>query len=153
MTMGLNLHNVVRGAINAVHPDITATLYQSVGQAVTGGGGLKSVYAPGIIIAAQMQSEGTFALYHAERTGLEETSRKFYLFSPAGLDSRIAGIVRPLSRGGDIFQLADQTWWLVEAVLEDFTRGAAPNGAGWASVRAVMQVNPPDFSHSRWYKS
>ena len=30
--MGLNLHNIVRGAITAVHPDIECQLYHAMGQ-------------------------------------------------------------------------------------------------------------------------
>ena len=145
MSLGINLHGVVRSAITALHPDITATLYQSTGQTTGPNGSVKSIYAPGVPIKAQMQSEGATTLYHADRVGMEEVNRKFYLFSTPELDKRIAGIVRPLSRGGDVFQLEDQTWWLVDAILEDFTH------AGWASVRATLQVIAPDFSNSEWY--
>ncbi|MDR0339548.1 MAG: hypothetical protein LBH65_04655 [Desulfovibrio sp.] len=145
MIGGINLHAIVRPAINALHPDIKATLYQSIRQATCPDGGVKSIYAPGVSITAQMQSEGPGALYHADRVGMEEVGRKFYLFSTPELEKRVAGIVRPLSRGGDVFQLDDQTWWLVDAVLEDFTR------SGWASVRATLQVKPPDFSASEWH--
>lgn len=145
MSLGINLHAIVRPVINALHPEVKATLYQSTGQSTGAGGGVKGIYAPGIAITAQMQSEGPTALYHADRVGMEEVGRKFYLFSTPELDKRIAGIARPLSRGGDVFQLEDQTWWLVDAILEDFTR------SGWASVRATLQVNPPDFSNSDWY--
>lgn len=150
MIGGINLHSVVRGVINMLHPDINATLYQATGQTTAGGGNVKSIYAPGRAIKAQAQSEGTTALFHADRVGSEELVRKFYLFSDPELDARVAGIIRPLSRGGDMFQIdatetwfAD-TWWLVEATIEDFTR------SGWVNVRATLQVNPPDFSASDW---
>ena len=136
MSIGVNLHRIVRGAVNALHPSVAATLYQSTGQTTEADGTLKSIYAPGLAVTAQMQSEGPDALYHADRVGMEEVSRKFYLFSEPALDKKVAGIVRPLSRGGDVFQLEDQTWWLVEATLEDFSR------SGWVSVRATLQVGP-----------
>ncbi|MDL2315507.1 hypothetical protein LJC59_00290 [Desulfovibrio sp. OttesenSCG-928-A18] len=94
----------------------------------------------------QIQSEGATALYHADRVGMEEITRKLYLFSASGLRERVAGIVRPMSRGGDMLQLEDGTWWLVDAVIEDFTR------SGWASVRATLQVRAADFSASDWWK-
>jgi hypothetical protein len=142
--MGLNLHSVVRGAIGALHPEVAATLYRSTGRVTTGDGGVKSVYAPGICVNAQMQTESPTALAHADRVGMEEVSRKFYLFSDSGLETRVAGVVRPLARGGDMLRLEDGTWWLANALIEDFTR------SGWACVRATLQVNPPDFSHSEW---
>lgn len=145
MIGGVNLHAVVRGAINSLHPDVSATLYQSTGQTTDNSGQAKTKYAEGVAIKAQMQSEGTTALFHADRVGQEEVSRKFYLFSVPDLKARVAGIVRPLSRGGDMFRLEDETWWLVDGIIEDFTR------SGWANVRATMQVNEPDFSYSDWW--
>lgn len=149
---GINLHGVVRGAINHLHPDIKATLYQVTGQTVVTGGQPKSIYSPGKPVWTQAQSEGTTTLYHADRVGSEEIIRKFYLFSKPELNERIAGIIRPLSRGGDMFQIDINekwfagTWWLVEGTIEDFTL------SGWVNIRATLQVNPPDFSASDWSK-
>lgn len=148
---GVNLHGIVRGPINMLHPDTSVVLYRSTGQVVVTGGQVKSIYAPGEPIKAQMQSEGASVLYHSDRVGMEEVSRKFYLFSDADMQSRVAGIVRPLTRNGDMFQVSPDetwyagTWWLVQGIIEDFTR------SGWANVRATLQVNPPDFSHSEWW--
>ncbi|MDR2075640.1 MAG: hypothetical protein LBP61_01715 [Desulfovibrio sp.] len=145
MSLGLNLHSIARGAISALHPEVPATLYRSVGQTTGEDGAVKSVYAPGVPVSAQIQSESPSALAHADRVGMEETSRKLYLFSEPGLDKRVAGVVRPLARGGDMLQLENGTWWLVVGVIEDFTL------SGWACVRATMQVGGPDFSNSEWY--
>lgn len=158
----LNLHAIVTPAIRSLHPEVTATLYRSTGQTTGAGGGVKSVYAPGVDVSAQMQPEGGSALFHSGRVGMEEVSRTLYLFSPPEPAVRVAGIVRPLSRNGDMLQLKEggllgdaggeappakesETWWLVEAVLEDFSR------SGWVSVRATLQVNPPDFTYSGWW--
>ena len=148
---GLNLHALVRPVINALHPEVTATLYRSMGQKTGADGMIRSAYAPGVTVNAQMQSEGASALYHTDHVGMEEVVRKFYLFSPPELDLRVAGIVRPLSRGGDVFELEAPlgagptltTWWLVDAVLEDFTRTGGGRQPGWVSVRATLQVTPP----------
>jgi hypothetical protein len=145
MIPGLNLHALTRGAISALHPDTPATLYRSTGQVTEEDGGVKSVYAPGMAINAQVQSEGPTVLAHADRVGMENVSRKLYLFTAPGLADKVAGIVRPLARGGDMLRLEDGSWWLVDAVIEDFSR------SGWGCVRATLQVNPPDFSRSEWY--
>lgn len=152
MILGLNLHGLVRGAISAIHPEVPATLYQSQGQTTGPGGEIRAVYAPGRAVSAQIQSEGPSVLAQVDRVGQEEVSRKFYLFSDPEPGQRVAGIVRPLSRNGDMLHLAEAgqgaeagTWWLVEATIEDFSR------SGWVSVRATLQVKPPDFSGSDWW--
>lgn len=144
MIIGLNLLDIARGAINSMYPDISVTLYRNMGQSIGPDGAMHPIYAEGIAVLAQMQSEGGDVLYHAGRVGQEEAGRKFYLNSAHDNATRVAGIVRPLSRGGDMFSFADGTWWLVNAVLEDFTL------AGWVCVRATLQINPPDFSSSDW---
>lgn len=145
MSFGINLHALVRPAINALHPNAKGTLYRSTGQVTLSGGMIKATYAEGIAVTVQVQSEGPTTLFHADKVGQEETSRKMYLFSDAEPKNRVAGIVRELARNGDMLQLEDGAWWLVTAVIEDFIR------SGWCSVRATLQVNPPDFSNSEWY--
>lgn len=153
MALGINLHGIVRGAINTLHPDVMVLLYRTTGQTVITGGQPKAIYAPHVTVYAQMQSEGAATLAHTDRIGSEENDRKFYLYSRPELTERIGGIIRPLSRGGDIFQIATGenwfagTWWLVTATTEDFTR------SGWVNVRATLQVNPPDFTYSDWYEA
>ena len=142
----LNLHGIVRSAINAVHPSIPATLYQSTGQINDASGMVRPTYAPGETVSIQVQSEGPSVLEHTDRVGMEEVSRKFYLFSAPDMDKRVAGIVRELSRNGDMIHMEDGTWWLITAIVEDFTR------SGWASVRGTLQVSPPDFSFSECYR-
>lgn len=140
--MALNLHAVVNNAIGRIHPHIQATLYQSLGQE-NRKGVIIPKYAKGIAIEAQMQSESASTLFHTNRIGQEEETRKLYLYSDASMQTKVAGIVRPLSRNGDIIYIPDtngsfdNTWWLVIAVIEDFTR------SGWASVRATLQVKAP----------
>ena len=134
----INLHAIVNPVISSLHQNIPATLYRSTGMTLLPEGQSQPVYDPnGLPVEAQVQNEGADTLFHADRVGQEEVSRKMYLYSSADLATRVAGIVRPLSRTGDMMQLDNGTWWLVNAVLEDFTR------SGWVSVRATMQVNPP----------
>ena len=142
MSNGLNLHDIVRTAIVAVHPDETVTLYQSTGQ-VNNYGEITPTYAAGQVVQAQIQSEGDAALYHADRVGMNSQTIKAYLYADKAFPP--AGVDRPFCRNGDIFQRDDGTWWLITAVTENFA------GVGWVSVRGTLQVNPPDFSASSWY--
>lgn len=144
MAMGINLHQIVRGSISPLHPDVSAMLYQSTGQSTGEGGQVKATYAAGISIKAQPQSEKASELFHSDRVGQENISRKFYLNSASKAEALVTGIIRPLGRNGDLFQIDPAagwfagTWWLVDALIEDFSR------SGWVSVRATLQVNAPD---------
>jgi hypothetical protein len=131
---GINLHALVRPAISAVHPDLSATLHRSVGQTTEADGGVRSVSAPGMAVRAQMQSGEAAGLCHEEGMGSEREERKVYLFSGREGRAKAAGIVRELARGGDMLQLEDGSWWLITAVLEDFSR------SGWTCVRATRQI-------------
>ncbi len=136
----MNLHAIVRGAIPALHPDETVTLRQSVGQRNIRGR-IVPVYAPAQTVTAQIQSLGSDDLRHAEAVNLTQRDRKAYLFAPAPTTPP-AGIIRPLSRNGDMIQRDDGSWWLVTAMLEDFT------ASGWVCVGMVQQLEGPDLSAS-----
>lgn len=136
----MNLHAIVRGAIPALHPDETVTLRQSVGQRNIRGR-IVPVYARAQTVTAQIQSLGSDDLRHAEAVNLTQRDRKAYLFAPAPTTPP-AGIIRPLSRNGDMIQRADGSWWLVTAMLEDFT------ASGWVCVGMVQQLEGPDLSAS-----
>lgn len=134
----MNLHAIVRGAIPALHPDETVTLRQSVGQRNIRGR-IVPVYAPAQTVTAQIQSLGSDDLRHAEAVNLTQRDRKAYLFAPTP-STPPTGIVRPLARNGDMIQRADGSWWLVTAMLEDFT------ASGWVCVGIVQQLEGPDLS-------
>ena len=132
----MNLHAIVRNAIPAVNPDESVVWYRSTGQQASGYGEIEPTYADPVTVAAQVQSEGDEALFHADRAGDNSIVRKFYLMaSPA---TRPAGIVRVDARNGDYLQREDGTWWLVVAVLEDFSFKS-----GWTCVRGVQQNTIP----------
>ena len=132
----MNLHAIVRGIIPAVNPDESVVWYRSTGQQASGYGEIEPTYADPVTVAAQVQSEGDEALFHADRAGDNSIVRKFYLMaSPA---TRPAGIVRVDARNGDYLQREDGTWWLVVAVLEDFSFKS-----GWTCVRGVQQNTSP----------
>lgn len=134
--LGLNLHDLVRGAIPALHPEETVLLVQS-----TGSENIRGVvtpqYADAVQVRAQVQSVGNDDLRAMNDTARTEIQRKAWLYSqtPAGLVPQ--GINRPMARGGDLLRRADGTWWLVAALMEDFS------ASGWVSVRIVEQIVAP----------
>jgi hypothetical protein len=142
--MGLNLHNVVRGAITAIHPDETVTLYQSAGQRNVKGK-IVSIYNEPQEVKANFQPLDSDALKHVEVIGNTPISEQVFLYSDAPMP--IAGQQRlPITRTGDIIKRSDGTYWLVTVVLEDWTWD------GWCNVGVHIQTTPPDFSASDWYE-
>lgn len=141
---GINLHAVVRQAINVLHPDEEIALYQSAGM-VNQYGEVKTQYLPVQKVTAQIQNMSDAALYYSGMTGMNQTVIRAYLHARESAAVPL-GIVRPLGRTGDMFRRADGSWWLITAVTENFS------GADWVQVRAVLQETPPDFSASEWYE-
>ncbi|WP_297848788.1 hypothetical protein [uncultured Desulfovibrio sp.] len=136
----INLHAAVRSAITGLHPDEAVALRQSVGQQNVRGR-ITPVYAPEQTVQAQIQSLGQNDLAQAEQTSNTRVDRKAYLYAPnPALPPQ--GIVRPLARNGDMLRRADGTWWLVTAMIEDFT------ASGWVCVGITQQVDGPDLSAS-----
>ncbi len=145
----INLHAIANPIISQLHPNTAAMLYRSTGQKNVRGV-VGQTYAQGEAIKCQIQSESATVLNHVNRVGQEEVTRRLYLFSDESMTGRVAGIVRPETRNGDMIQIGpgeswySDTWWLVLGPIEDFSR------AGWQCVRATMQVKAPDFSLSEW---
>ena len=138
----LNLHSIVRAPITALHPDETVTWYRSIGQTNTLGR-IKSAYAEGVALQAQIQTLSPDELQQREDTSKTEIHVKAYLMAQEA--NPPAGIIRIDARNGDLIQRADGTWWLITSVLEEFAK------SGWESVGMVQQIKAPDFSGSAWY--
>lgn len=135
--MGLNLHGVVRSAINAIHPDEEVQILHALGSVPDENGFAQPQYRRLTGVMAQVQSEGDAALYHADMAGQNSLVRRFYLFAPNSFRGQTADIFRPLSRSGDYIIRKDGTVWAVDAVLENFS------GVNWLCVRATLQIQSP----------
>ena len=142
----VNVHSLARAAVSALHPEEDILLYQSIGS-LNNKGRPKPVYAPPVPLRAQIQSDGGEDISAQDMTPVSPLTRRFYLnLVPDAPDSARgeacapAGLIRPLSRSGDlIFRPGQNTWWLVTGLAEDFS------ASGWVAVRAVMQTNPPEL--------
>lgn len=131
----LNLHDIVRGAITALHPDEAVTLFQSTGQENVRGR-IQPTYGEGQAVQAQIQGNGGNALTQSEAVSTTMYERKAYLYAP---DEALPpdGINRPLARTGDVLLRANGTWWLVTSVLDAFAK------SGWMCVGITEQVEKP----------
>lgn len=136
--MGLNLHDIVRGAINSVHPDEEVQIIRSEGSTPDENGFAVTRYSRFTGVRAQVQSESDAALFHADMAGANSIVRRFYLYTPKSVIEQPAGIFRPLTRAGDYIARSDGTIWLIDAVIDNFA------GVNWLSVRATMQIDPPE---------
>lgn len=134
----INLHGIVRQKIASIHPEEAVTLYRSIGMENVKGE-IKAKYATGVFVQAQVQSESNDALYQSDRTGQNNTTRKAYLIADDSTAEKPAPVIRPISRTGDMIKRADGTWWLVDAMLEDFSH------ANWVCVRIVQQTRAPEL--------
>lgn len=130
----MNLHGVVRQAIQAVNPDTLCTWQQSVGAAVSGGN-LTPAYNTVASVLVNVQGVNARDLRHIENLNLEDVYRKVYIFG------NIQGVVRPNAKGGDLLIFAQDIGgtpqvWLVVAVSETWPDAVQ---SGWSSAMVCLQ--------------
>lgn len=131
----MNLHALVRGAIQSVNPDITAQYLASTGS--TQGANFKPVpsYAPQVPVRVQAQPLKYSDLQHVEALNLAGIFRSVHMY---GINQ---GITRPNQKGGDYLQFSQAPgmapqWWLTVSVREQWP--------DWCRVLVCLQVgNPP----------
>ncbi|WHB31201.1 head protein [Xanthomonas phage NEB7] len=122
---GLNLHAIVRGAIQTVNPDVPGDVYISTG-ATTAGGIRTPTFGMLPAQRLQVQAMSHEDLYHLGGLAFAGNMQKLYAYG------QFAGIVRPDGKGGDLVRLGTE-WWVVQHVLEWWP--------GWCSVSITRQVN------------
>lgn len=133
----MNLHNIVRGAINVVNRDRICSLFVSTGKQRKDSRGLpvQTYYEfPGC--RCQFQSMSSDAIQFKDNIELTTITRKVYLYATDDLKTRPWSGYRPLSRVGDYLQDESLQFWRVVAVLEDFSV------QGWVSLQVTMEMTP-----------
>lgn len=134
----MNLHSIVRGAINSVNADRTALYLASTGNTVNADFSQTPSYAPGLLVRVQIQPLDKEGLRHVDRLNMTGVFRTVYMFG------NTQGIVRVQAKGGDLLQFstfqgeAVQNWKVVEP--------AGPwnvNDGGWTKLVVVLQTDTP----------
>ncbi|WP_443894650.1 hypothetical protein [Parasutterella excrementihominis] len=97
---------------------------------------MTAFYAPAETIRGNFQSEGDSALDHANLAGQNTIIRKLYLYASNDRKTRPWAQYRPLARTGDYIEDSKGGYWLITAVLEDFS------DAGWECVRCTFEQTP-----------
>lgn len=138
--MAMNLHKIVRGAIESNYPDDTLTLYRSVGQVNNDEGVCVSGYAPGITIKGNFQSDSDASLHFSGLSAQNTIIRKLYVYATEDRETRPWSLYRPLSRTGDYIQDKRGDYWLVLAVTEDYSN------VGWECLRVQLQQVRPELN-------
>src|SRR5208337_5195765 len=96
----INLHGLVRPAINSVNADKVAFYRASTGPTSNADFSQTPGYAPGVWLRIQIQPLGRDELKLAERLNLQGVLRTVYMYG------NTQGIVRVLAQGGDLLQFA-----------------------------------------------
>lgn len=144
MIIVLNLHSLVNPLIANLHPNEDVVLYQSIGQTNVKGR-ILPLYSEGEAVELQIQPAGDESLTQQYDANQSTISRKAYLFSDTTAGVIPRSVHRPLARNGDMICRADDTWWLVTSLSEDFSK------SGWVSITITEQLKAPDFTACEWY--
>jgi hypothetical protein len=132
--MGLNLHAAVRGAINAVNPDILGVWRESSGSSKGADYRIAPSYTDHVDVHMQVQALKGRDLQHPALLSVQGVTRAVYMFGT------VQGVSKPQAKGGDLlqFRMIDNgpyLVWLVVADLEQWN----PAGA-WSKVAVVLQT-------------
>jgi hypothetical protein len=109
----MNLHQIASGAITAVNPFITGTMFSSLGYTTAPDGERVPSYADPVVASIQVQQLTSEDLKQTEGLEIQGATRSVYL------NGTWNGIVRPLIKGGDMLVFNNQNW-LVVAVPESW---------------------------------
>jgi hypothetical protein len=131
--MALNLHNIVRPAIDALNPSFTGVWRQSTGYTTASDGTRTPTYT-NATVPMRVQALSGRDLKHTEFLNMQGVKRSVYLYGD------VQGVVRPDVKGGDILQFPETRGgtnrdWLVVVVLETWS----PDASGWCKVGVVLQ--------------
>lgn len=137
--MSMNLHDIVRGAINVNLEDQPFTLLRSEGSGVVNGVRV-SKYRKVEGLKGNFQSEGDTALNFSNNAAQNTIIRRLYLYADSDRSTRAWTIYRPLARAGDYVLNDKGEYWQVSAVIEDFS------DAGWECLRVTFQQTDPKLT-------
>lgn len=129
----MNLHGIVRGAIQVVNPDIAGTVRASLGNITQPDGSRTPAYTNPIPVQLQVQALTTGDLALTENAEQQALMQSVYLYG------QLQGISRAGLLGGDLltFQRKNDPTalvWLVTMVAESWP--------DWCRVIVTQQVDP-----------
>jgi hypothetical protein len=124
----MNLHAIVRGAINTVNPDKTGILRRYLGETVGPGRKPVPTYYPDEPVTFQLQPLSKGDLMHVDGLNLQG------LFKSIHINGAIYSVNRTMQKGGDLFIIDGLTWLVIEPLeLWD---------TGWCRLLVCLQTDP-----------
>jgi hypothetical protein len=132
----MNLHDIVRGGVTTVNPDIPGILRQSTGFTVDPATGRPvPAYTDYPNVPLQVQALSSKDLKHVNYLGIQGVRRSVYMYG------NTQGINRPNAEGGDLLIFPEQPGaapqtWLVAIVFETWP--------DWCRVGVTLQTDPTE---------
>lgn len=130
---GLNMHHLVRGAIQTVNPDSNGVVYVSTGHETDMGITRPTFVA--VPARLQVQAASHESLHHLD--GLQSAKAISIIYAYGNFNT----VNRPSGSGGDMIRVNDD-WWAIQNVLEWWGRP----GDGWCSFSVTQQLNETTLS-------
>jgi len=122
----MNLHNLVRGVVGAVNPDIPVTIKPSAGSTEDDTGRVIPAYGADIAAYGQKQPLTGRDIERFQQQNIQGVTCKMHL------NGNYEGLFRVLGKGGDLLQFGGQTY-LVASVMERWP--------DWCCVALTMQLD------------
>jgi len=135
----MNLHGIVRGAINSVNADRMAVLLKSTGATSNADFSQSPGYAPPVSVRVQIQPLGKDELRLMEKLNLQGVFRTVYMYG------NTQGVLRVLAEGGDLLQFAPfqgqavQNWKVIGPVSGPWN----VDDGGWTKFIVCLQTDTP----------
>ena len=128
----MNLHGLVVGVINAVNPNVIASVQRSTGY-TTGDDGKRTPTYTTFSVSVQPQALTFTDITQLEGLNIQGIRRKIYLNTATG---DVEGLVRAQQRGGDVLTFPAGTFpegnvWLAAHVLEHWP--------DWEAIALTLQ--------------
>lgn len=122
----MNLHGVVRGAINIVNPDVLGVMQVSLGTYTTDAAGHRVPAYAEQSVTVQLQPLAYTDLMKLDGLNLQGIKKKAYV------NGNFEGVNRPKQKGGDKLIVNGETW-LITQPLEEWP--------DWCSFAVTLQVS------------
>lgn len=103
----MNLHQIVRGPITRVNPDVPGVLRVYTGRTVLPGGKPAPDYSD-LDVTVQMQSLSSTDLKQVDAINIQGILQSAYL------NGNFNGVNRPEQKGGDMLIVGGKTWLVVK---------------------------------------
>lgn len=132
----MNLHGVVRGAIQAVNPDTLVSWQTAIGYTTNNDGTRNPLYSVSNA-PMQVQAVSAWRLQQLEKLNITGVLRRIYAFG------NVQGVVRPDFKGGDLLAFPQQyggnpQLWKVVQVSETWPD---VQSNGWSDVIVQLQTD------------